>query len=118
MKKTAILTLSFFVIGSLYLCPCKAAFASSPAPHNCCDKMSNCPSKKETKGMKNLLSSFSTPPLQDRLSDFYDVFARPVVYEINQSYTDSPQFFYPHEIGSFPDSSPPDLFIKYASLLI
>src|SRR3989338_8594517 len=105
LKKSGVLSLlPFFLLSAIYLCPCKVTFASSLAEtlphcerldkgdksHNCCDRMANCP-KKETSGIKNLLSTFAAFPSQDHISDL-NAFAQPIVYEINQTLTDTPQF--------------------------
>jgi hypothetical protein len=113
-KLTALSLLSFFLIGTLYLCPCKAAFAAET--HKCCDKMKDCPSKDGSKGIKSLLSSFSLQESQN-LNAVPDVFSQPVHYEINQDTVHTAQDF--HAIPfDYPSSSPPDLFIKHAALLI
>lgn len=113
-KIIALALLPFFLIGALYLCPCKAAFAAET--HKCCDKMKNCPLKDGTKGIKNLLSSFS-PQESQKLNAIPDGFSQPIQYEINEDTVQTAQDF--HAI-LFDHSalSPPDLFIKHASLLI
>ena len=113
-KITAFSLLPFFLISALYLCPCKVVFASPT--HNCCDKMKNCPSKNEAKGMKNLLSSFSLQEGQN-LNVFPQVFSQPVHYEINQNIVRTVQNFQAVSFD-YSSSSPPDLFIKHAALLI
>ena len=114
-KIIAFALLPFFLIGALYLCPCKAAFAAET--HKCCDKMKDCPSKDGTKGIKNLLSFFSLQESQN-LNAVPGVFSQPVHYEINQDTVHTAQDFHAVLFNYSSSPSPPDLFIKHAALLI
>lgn len=111
--------LPIFLVSALYLCPCKALFASLShnKSHSCCDKMKDCPLKDQTKGMKSLLSSFSVQEGQN-LSNFSSVFFHTISYELNLETTTVHQNFHVTALLPYATSSPPDLFIKHSALLI
>jgi len=78
--------------------------------------MKDCPSKDGAKGIKNLLSSFSLQEGQN-LNVVPDVFSQPVHYEVNPDTLHTVQDFHA-VLFDYSSSSPPDLFIKHAALLI